>query len=240
MANSKNHIEAMFDDIAPNYDLLNHLFSLGFDRYWRRVVIKQLIKHKSTKILDIATGTADLPILQARKIKNADITATDVSEAMLKKGKRKIDKLKLSRQIILNRADGHNLPYPDNTFEATTIAFGLRNFENPVQGVNEMFRVIKSGGISIILEFSEIKNRPIAWLFKQYFVIIVPIVGKIVSKHKTAYSYLPKSVYEFNQRYSIVKIMQQAGYENIKTQKLTFGIATIYSGIKKTIKQNNN
>ncbi|HOG20020.1 MAG TPA: bifunctional demethylmenaquinone methyltransferase/2-methoxy-6-polyprenyl-1,4-benzoquinol methylase UbiE [Salinivirgaceae bacterium] len=230
---NKREIGAMFDDIAPSYDFLNHFLSFGIDHYWRDKVIKKLKQHKALKTIDIATGTADLAILGAKKIKDSKIVGIDISDQMLRKGRRKINKRKLNSRIALKWSDGHQIECPSNEFDAATIAFGLRNFENPVKGINEMHRVLKPGGVTIILEFSTVKNRVFYKLFKFYFNKILPLIGRLVSGNKKAYNYLPKSVVDFNRKYVIEKIMREAGFENMYAKSLTFGVATMYCGTKK-------
>ena len=229
---NKREVGAIFDDIAPSYDFLNHFLSFGIDHYWRDNVIKKLKQHKALKTIDIATGTADLAILGAKKIKNSQIVGIDISDQMLRKGKLKINKRSNSR-ISLKQSDGHKIECPSNEFDAATIAFGLRNFENPVKGINEMHRVLKPGGVTIILEFSTVKNKIFSKFFKIYFNKILPLVGRLVSGNKIAYNYLPKSVVEFNREYVIEKIMREAGFENMHAKSLTFGVATMYCGTKK-------
>jgi len=229
----KRGVGSMFDDIAHSYDFLNHFLSFGIDHYWRDKVVEKLKQHKAVKTIDIATGTADLAILGAKKIKNSQIVGIDISAQMLRKGKRKVTKRKLNSRISLKQSDGHKIECPNDEFDAATIAFGLRNFENPVKGLNEIHRVLKPGGVTIILEFSTVKNRIFSKLFKIYFNKILPLVGRLVSENKRAYNYLPESVVEFNRKYVIEKIMREAGFENMYAKSLTFGVATMYCGTKK-------
>lgn len=230
---NKRDVGAMFDDIAHSYDFLNHFLSFGIDHYWRDKVVEKLKQHKAVKTIDIATGTADLAILGAKKIKNSQIVGIDISAQMLRKGKRKVTKRKLNSRISLKQSDGQKIECPNDEFDAATIAFGLRNFENPVKGLNEVHRVLKPGGVTIILEFSTVKNRIFSKLFKIYFNKILPLVGRLVSGNKRAYNYLPESVVEFNRKYVIEKIMREAGFENMYAKSLTFGVATMYCGTKK-------
>ena len=155
----KRGVGSMFDDIAHSYDFLNHFLSFGIDHYWRDKVVEKLKQHKAVKTIDIATGTADLAILCAKKIKNSQIVGIDISAQMLRKGKRKVTKRKLNSRISLKQSDGHKIECPNDEFDAATIAFGLRNFENPVKGLNEIHRVLKPGGVTIILEFSTVKTE---------------------------------------------------------------------------------
>jgi len=229
----------MFNDIAPKYDFLNGLLSIGIDKLWRKAVIKKLKKKNPTNILDIATGTADLAILETRKISTCTVIGVDIAEQMLQIGNIKIVKHNLQNRIQLQIADGHNLPFDDNRFDATTIAFGLRNFENPIQGVTEMYRVIKPNGTTIILEFTKSKNRLFQALFALYFGKILPLLGKLISKHSSAYSYLPNSVTDFNDKFNISDIMKQEGFINVKSKPLTFGVATLFCGTKPSSTNNN-
>lgn len=222
----------MFNDIAPKYDFLNHFLSLGIDRYWRRLVIAELNRSKPVNILDVATGTADLAILEAKKLKNSKIAGIDIASTMLSIGQKKVIRQGLTSQISLQYADGQNLPFDNDYFDATSIAFGLRNFENPARGIHEMFRVLKPGGKALILEFSTSRNRFFGFLFDFYFGKMLPAIGKWVSGHSRAYTYLPESVKEFNQKYNLTEVMRTEGFSDIKAKTLTFGVATLYIGTK--------
>lgn len=225
----KTKIRAMFNNIAGKYDFLNHFLSLGIDLYWRRRVIKILKAFQPEKIIDVATGTGDLAI-QIAKIHPKKIIGIDIAEEMLTIAKAKIHQKKLSNLIEVLHADSENLPFEDNVFDAATVAFGVRNFENLEKGISEMYRVIKPGGKIVILEFSMPTKFPVKQLYKFYFKFILPLLGRIVSKNKYAYTYLPESVSAFPQGNAFINILQKTGFDSTKHIKLTFGIASIYIG----------
>ncbi len=233
----KKNIRAMFNNIAKRYDFLNHFLSLGIDNYWRRRVIKILKGYQPKEILDVATGTGDLAI-KLIKLKPNKIIGIDIAEEMLVIANEKIIKKKLNNIIDVFTADSENLPFNNMTFDAVTVAFGVRNFENLEKGINEMGRVLKSEGKAVILEFSMPTKFPIKQLYLFYFKFLLPLFGRIVSKNKFAYSYLPNSVTTFPQGKEFTKIMEQSGFINTKHIKLTFGIASIYIG--EISKKNNN
>ena len=225
-------ISQMFNDIAPSYDFLNRFLSLGIDKIWRRAVIKKLKKVNPSKILDIATGTADLAILEAQKIKDCRVLGVDIAEQMLTIGNKKISRLNIQNQIELAIGDGQCLAHDNDSFDATTIAFRIRNFENPVKGISEMYRVIKPNGMTLILEFTKTNNKLFQGIFEFYFGKILPHFGRLISKHSTAYNYLPNSVAEFNNKFNIAETMQKQGFINISAKRLTYGVVTLYSGYK--------
>ena len=221
----------MFDSIAPKYDFLNHFLSLGIDRSWRKKAINKLRPYSPKKILDIATGTGDLAIA-ALKLNPDEIVGIDISEKMLEQGKLKIRKKGLEKKIKLQSGDSEAIPFPDEVFDGLTVAFGVRNFEHLSLGLSEMYRVLKPGGACVILEFS----RPVSFPFKQiytfYFFKILPFIGKLVSKDSYAYTYLPDSVDEFPDGEKFLGILETIGFSNLSLKRLSFGIATIYSGVK--------
>lgn len=221
----------MFDSIAPKYDFLNHFLSLGIDRSWRKKAINKLRPYSPKKILDIATGTGDLAIA-ALKLNPDEIVGIDISEKMLEQGKLKIRKKGLEKKIKLQSGDSEAIPFPDEVFDGLTVAFGVRNFEHLSLGLSEMYRVLKQGGACVILEFS----RPVSFPFKQiytfYFFKILPFIGKLVSKDSYAYTYLPDSVDEFPDGEKFLGILETIGFSNLSLKRLSFGIATIYSGVK--------
>ena len=227
----KEQVGAMFDSIAPNYDFLNHFLSFGVDSLWRKKAIKKLKSFSPGKILDIATGTGDLAIA-AVKLNPEAIIGIDISEKMLEKGRLKIQKMGLEEIISLQVGDSEKIPFPGDTFDAITVAFGVRNFENLDLGLREMYRVLKPGGAFVILEFSQ----PSGFLFKQifsfYFFKILPFIGKIVSKDSSAYIYLPDSVEAFPDGEDFLGVLEVIGFSCLSLKRLSFGIATIYSGIK--------
>jgi demethylmenaquinone methyltransferase/2-methoxy-6-polyprenyl-1,4-benzoquinol methylase len=228
----KNKVAEMFDCIAPKYDFLNRTLSLGIDRIWRRKLKKMLDIYNPAVILDVATGTGDLAIecVGDKKKKLRKIIGVDISEKMLEKGRKKIEKKHLDDCIDLRYGDSQNLKFESNTFDAVIVGFGVRNFENPEKGLMEIRRVTKPSGMIFILDFSMPRNPLILILYKFYFFRILPLIGKIVSGNKQAYSYLPESVCHFPQYEQMTDLMSKVGYANTKYKPLTFGIAIIYSG----------
>lgn len=227
----KQQVAGMFNRIAPKYDFLNHALSLNIDKIWRRKVIKIITQKHPERILDVATGTADLAIAAAKKI-NANVDGIDISEEMLRIGRVKIEKLGKSEQISLQKADAENIPFADRTFDAVMVAFGVRNFENLEAGLAEMSRILKPGGICVVLEFTMPRYFPVKQLYLFYFRFILPFIGRIISKDKTAYTYLPESVKAFPQREQFTLLMQRAGMESTRYRSLSFGIAAIYTATK--------
>ncbi len=227
----KEQVAEMFDNISQRYDLLNHLLSLSIDKGWRKKVVRMVSAKKPKLILDVATGTADLAIA-LEKSHPEKITGIDISAGMLEVGRKKVAQKGLSKMITLEQADSENLPFEDNTFDAITVAFGVRNFENLNKGLQEMYRVLKPGGHLLVLEFSQPQGFPMKQLYNFYFKNILPTIGKLVSKDARAYTYLPESVQAFPHGESFMKIMEKCGYQRGERIPLTFGIASIYEGIK--------
>jgi demethylmenaquinone methyltransferase/2-methoxy-6-polyprenyl-1,4-benzoquinol methylase len=224
-------VATMFNNIAPKYDFLNQLLSLGIHKGWRKKTI-QLIAHNQPKnILDIATGTGDFAI-EAMKLNPDRVIGVDISEGMLKLGVEKIKKLNLTDKIELKLGDSENLPFENNTFDAVTVGFGVRNFETLEKGIQEIYRVINHGGTFAVLEFSKPKKFPIKQLYNFYFKYITPAVGKLFSKDASAYTYLPESVNAFPDGDDFLAILRKAGFKNCKSIPVTFGIASIYIGTK--------
>jgi demethylmenaquinone methyltransferase/2-methoxy-6-polyprenyl-1,4-benzoquinol methylase len=226
----KKQVTKMFDNIAGSYDFLNHTLSLGMDNVWRKIAIKKLNNNPST-ILDIATGTGDFAI-SASKYTNANITGIDISQGMLDVGIEKIAKKELTDRIKLQLADSENLPFENNSYDAITAGFGVRNFENLSKGLSEMNRTLKEGGIVAILEPSEPTSFPLKQFYKLYFHHILPFVGGIISKDKSAYSYLPDSVSAFPSGKDFLTELEKAGFKECKHIPLTFGIVSLYIAIK--------
>ena len=224
----QQHVTAMFDDIAPRYDFLNHLLSFNIDKIWRRKTARFITRHKPANILDLATGTADLAILLARSCPQAKITGLDLSENMLQIGQQKIKTKHLEQQITLNQGDACKLPFADNSFDAITVAFGVRNFQNLEKGLSEMQRVIRPGGHIAVLEFSTPTRILFKSLYSFYFHKILPIIGKTVSKNDSAYSYLPDSVSKFPQPEKFIALLSLHGLNCTQKQSLSGGIATLY------------
>jgi len=223
----KNQVEEMFDNISPRYDFLNHLLSLNIDKVWRKKAIKKLSRHNPKLILDIATGTGDFAVA-ATKLKDSKIIGVDISEGMLKVGQKKIRDKGLTERIELLKADSENLPFEGSKFDASVVGFGVRNFENLSLGLEEIFRVLKPGGILIVLEFSKPKITTFKQLYNFYFSKILPLLGKLISKDERAYNYLPESVGEFPDGRDFIEILKKVGFVNCSWHPQTFGIATIY------------
>ncbi len=228
----KGQVTQMFDKIAPYYDYLNRLLSVGVDVIWRKKAINTLKAHQPQFILDIATGTADLAIEAAKTLKPKSIIGMDISVEMLKIGESKVANKGLDNIIKLESGDSENLQYQDNSFDAITAAFGVRNFENLEAGLKEMYRVMKKDGRLVILEFSKPKVFPLKQLFNIYFKNILPVIGKIKSKDPKAYKYLYESVQVFPDYDQMTNILQSIGFKNTSYKPLSFGICTIYLGSK--------
>jgi demethylmenaquinone methyltransferase / 2-methoxy-6-polyprenyl-1,4-benzoquinol methylase len=227
----KEQVALMFNNISKKYDFLNRLLSMGIDVYWRKKAIKQLKGDEPKLILDIATGTGDFA-LESLKLNPDKIIGVDISEGMLNVGKEKIKKLKLEDKIDLQLGDSEGLVFKDNNFDAVIVSFGVRNFENLEKGLSDMFRVLKPGGKTVILEFSKPQYFPFKQIYNFYFKFILPQIGKLISKDNSAYTYLPESVKEFPYGDRFLEIMQKTGFKNTKCIPLTFGISSIYIGIK--------
>jgi demethylmenaquinone methyltransferase / 2-methoxy-6-polyprenyl-1,4-benzoquinol methylase len=228
----KEQVADMFNHIAGKYDFLNHLLSLGIDKGWRTKAIKSIEEINPKKILDVATGTGDLAIAAAKKIPESKIVGIDIAAQMLEVGKVKIENKTLSDRIEMKLGDSEALPYADNHFDAVLCAYGVRNFQDLPEGLIEMNRVMRTGGRIAILEFSQPKSFPIKQLFAFYFKYIMPLFGKMVSKHSTAYNYLPESVMAFPEGVDFCTIMGDCGFKNVKAQPLTFGITSLYTAEK--------
>lgn len=229
----KAQVGRMFDGIAPYYDFLNRLLSLGIDRIWRKRAIAQLNPADHRRILDVATGTADVAIQTARQVPTVEhITGMDLSEAMLEIGRQKIKRQSLHDRIVLEQGDSENLPYPDNSYDAVTVAFGVRNFEHLERGLAEMFRVLQPGGKLVVLEFSRPTAFPFKQLFNFYFANILPLIGRLQSKDPRAYRYLYESVQAFPDGQQFADILKQTGFNTTQWIPLTLGVCTIYTGEK--------
>ena len=226
----KEQVEIMFNAISPRYDFLNQLLSLGIHHRWRKKAVKLFKEDKPKLILDIATGTADFAI-ETAKINPEKIIGIDISEGMLDFGRIKLSKRKLQNKIILEKGDAENMIFDSETFDVITVAFGVRNFENLSLGLSNMHKVLKTGGKVVILEFSKPKGL-FRYLYNFYFRYITPLLGKFFSKDNSAYTYLPESVSAFPDGNEFIQIMQTAGFKNTTYRELTFGVATIYTGIK--------
>lgn len=227
----KEQVAKMFDNISHRYDFLNHFLSLGIDKGWREKAIDFLRPLNPRQILDVATGTGDFA-LQALKLKPEKVVGVDISEGMLSVGRKKIANKHLEHLVELRSGDSENLPFAENKFDAVTVAFGVRNFENLNKGLNEIFRVLKPGGMLVVLEFSRPRKFPFKQLYRFYFRFILPRIGRVVSSDKAAYTYLPESVEVFPDGEDFIHILHQVGFKNTQCRSLTFGISSIYVGTK--------
>ena len=227
----KEKIRELFDSIAPTYDHLNHLLSLNIDKRWRKKAVRQLDKATVKKMLDVACGTGDFAI-KACQHGIPEIHGIDISNNMLAVGNKKIASLGMHDKIRLQQGDGENIGFPNDTFDAVTIAFGIRNFEHLDKGLREMNRVLKNNGKVVILEFSMPRSFPMKQVYSFYFKRILPTIGGFLSKNKQAYQYLPASVAIFPQGNVFLQIMRECGFRDAACKKLTFGIACIYTGTK--------
>lgn len=227
-------VHKMFSDIAPRYDLLNRLLSCGRDRYWRKRAVSCLAPKAGQSFLDIATGTADVAIEIAHQCPNrsAQVVGMDFSEKMLELARQKIDSLDMAGAIQLEAGSAESLPFKDNSFDGTTTAFGVRNFSDVEISLREMHRVLVPGGQCVILEFALPRNSVLNFLYRFYFESLLPRVGRLVSRHPDAYTYLPESVAAFPVREKFSSLMQNAGFSNVTFKELTFGVVILYTGIK--------
>ncbi|WP_439483073.1 bifunctional demethylmenaquinone methyltransferase/2-methoxy-6-polyprenyl-1,4-benzoquinol methylase UbiE [Cyclobacterium plantarum] len=227
----KQQVASMFDNISKKYDLLNHLLSLGIDIIWRKKAIRLLKNDKPRLILDIATGTGDFAI-EALALKPEKVIGVDISEGMLHEGRKKMKQKKLDHLIELQLGDSEKLLFEENKFDAVIVSFGVRNFENLEKGLTDMHRVLKPGGKTVILEFSKPKKFPMKQAYSFYFRYILPQIGKIISKDQSAYTYLPESVKDFPDGRDFLDILEKVGFKKTQCKTLTFGISSIYTGIK--------
>ncbi|WP_347838545.1 bifunctional demethylmenaquinone methyltransferase/2-methoxy-6-polyprenyl-1,4-benzoquinol methylase UbiE [uncultured Draconibacterium sp.] len=223
----KGQVEEMFDNISSKYDLLNHVLSLNIDKLWRKKTIRKLKPYAPENILDIATGTGDFAIA-ATKLGAVKVTGIDISEGMLNVGRKKIRDKSLEKQINFIKADSEKLPFKNAAFDAAIVGFGVRNFENLEQGLTEIFRVIKPGGAFFVLEFSKPVHFPFKQIYMFYFKYILPFIGRFISKDRSAYTYLPESVYEFPDGDRFLTILADVGFVHNECFRQTFGIASIY------------
>ncbi len=220
----------MFDAVAPRYDFLNRLLSGGIDRRWRKAAINMLAPHEPSRILDIATGTADLAI-EAKRLNPEKIVGVDIAEEMLKLGREKLDKLGLSDLITLQTGDAEKLPFSDSQFDGAMVAFGVRNFENLQLGLKEIKRVLKRGGVLVVLEFSRPTAFPIKQAYNLYSNVIMPNIGRLFSSANGAYKYLPDSIAAFPDGEDFLEELRVAGFSNEEQKRLTFGVASLYKGV---------
>ena len=227
-------VQQMFSDIAPRYDLLNRWLSCGQDRYWRKRAVSRLAPQSGQRFLDIATGTADVALEITRNFPqgSVQVVGMDFSDKMLELARQKIDALDKAASIQLRNGSAEDLPFEDNSFEGTTTAFGVRNFSDVDRSLREMHRVLKPGGRCVILEFALPRNAFLNSLYRIYFEWLLPRIGRLVSRHPSAYTYLPQSVASFPIRNEFSILMEQAGFKNVTFKELTFGIVILYTGLK--------
>ncbi|MEY3947128.1 MAG: bifunctional demethylmenaquinone methyltransferase/2-methoxy-6-polyprenyl,4-benzoquinol methylase [Bacteroidota bacterium] len=228
----KEQVALMFDQIAPQYDFLNRFLSAGIDISWRKKTLLKLKKDNPQFILDVATGTADLAIMASRLLSPQKITGIDISEGMLELGRKKILQGGLQEQITLHTGDSEAIPMDNDQFDAVTVSFGVRNFQNLEKGLQEILRVLRPGGKLVVLEFSRPSLPGVQQLYNLYMNIVTPGVGRIFSKSRTAYQYLNDSVQKFPEGKDFVTIMEKTGFKNTSFQRLSLGICTIYMGEK--------
>ena len=225
----KPQIEQMFDSIAPRYDLLNRVLSAGIDQKWRKKVIRLILEKSPQRVLDVATGTADLAIMAA----NSGVPNTvgvDISEEMLAVGRKKVVSKGLTEKVALQTGDAEQLPFEDAQFDACMVSFGVRNFEDLDEGLREIHRIIRPGGRLVVLEFSRPAAFPIKQLYGFYNSYILPNIGKLLSGDSAAYTYLPESIVAFPEGDAFLYHMRKAGFKTVRDERLTFGIASIYVG----------
>ena len=228
----KEQVSDMFDNISPKYDLLNRIMTMRIDIIWRKKAIGLLKSARPQYILDVATGTGDFAIESIRILQPRKIVGVDISAGMLEVAKEKIKNKELQDQFEVQLGDSENLQFDDDTFDAVTVAFGVRNFENLEKGLAEIRRVLKPGGKAIILELSNPKAFPIKQLFHLYFHKIVPFIGRFISKDSRAYSYLPESVSKFPDGQRFAAVTEKVGFASTRVLPQTFGFCTIYEAIK--------
>ena len=225
-------VEAMFDNIAPTYDKLNHRLSWDIDRGWRRKAISQLAHFRPQTMLDIATGTGDFAILAAQMLRPQKLVGADISEGMMAVGREKVEKLGLQATISFEKEDCLALSYPDESFDAVTAAFGIRNFADLDKGLGEMCRVLKKGGHLSIVELTTPVHFPMKQLFRIYSHTVLPVYGRLISKDESAYKYLTATIEAFPQGERMMEILRRAGFAETSFRRLTFGICTMYFATK--------
>lgn len=225
-------VEEMFDHIAPAYDKLNHTLSMGIDRSWRRRAIGTLRPFRPRRILDVATGTGDFAIPAYRELLPETLIGTDISEGMMEVGREKARRAHLSDKISFVREDCTSLSFAEGSFDAVTVAFGIRNFEDLDKSISEMHRVLAPGGHLVILELSTPNRFPMKQLFAVYSRIVIPLLGKCISKDNSAYTYLPESIRAFPQGEVMQEVIRKAGFSEVSFKRLTFGICTLYVATK--------
>ena len=228
----KEQVAAMFNAISPKYDALNRILSAGIDQSWRRKTLREIRATGALNLLDVATGTADLALALAKGIPGSRVVGVDISAGMLEVGRSKVRARDLEGRVRLDLGDGEQLPYEESSFDAVTVAFGVRNFENLEQGLRDMRRVLEPGGTLAVLEISQPTAWPLRSLYLLYFKNILPRIGRMVSKDASAYTYLPNSVQAFPYGEAFAAKLREAGFKSVRVRPLTFGIASLYLAIK--------
>lgn len=228
----KEQIAEMFDAISLRYDVLNRLLSARLDLRWRRQALRMLLPYAPQRILDVATGTADFALEAAAKLPQSHICGVDISEGMLSIGRKKVQKAGLKTRITLKNADAEALPFAENDFDAAIVAFGVRNFENPAQGLSELYRVLQPGATLLVLEFSTPRFLLLRTVFRFYFHYILPLIGRWLSGQGAAYTYLPRSVAHFPEGNNFIALLKSASFTKVIWKKLSLGIASVYMAQK--------
>ena len=222
-------VEQMFDNIAPTYDLLNHSLSWGIDRSWRRAAIDSLRPYRPQRILDVATGTGDFAILAAKLLEPEALLGVDLSEGMMEVARQKVEREELQGVIRFQKEDCLNLSFPNGSFDALTVAYGIRNFSDLDCGLREMHRVLRPGGRLVIVELTAPRHFPMRQLFWLYSHVWMPLIGRLVSKDSRAYSYLPATMEAFPQGEEMRQILMRAGFSDVNFRRFTFGLSTLYT-----------
>lgn len=231
-ADKKEQVAEMFDHIAPKYDLLNQVLSLGIHKGWRRKTVKKLVALNPKVVMDVATGTGDLAIEVVKQLNPDKVYGVDISAGMMKLGEEKVKAKGLDKVISFQLGDSEKLPFENNTFDAITVGFGVRNFAHLEVGMKGMYDALKPGGMLAVLEFSKPHKFPMKQLTNFYYKFILPLVGRMVSSDKRAYTYLPESIQAFPEGPAFLEVMKKSGFSDVRWQPLTFGVASIYTGIK--------
>ena len=227
----KENVREMFDNIAPTYDKLNHVLSMNVDKLWRRHALQEIVDGTPQRILDVACGTGDSTISLAKAAaEGSEVVGADISEGMMALVKGKAEKAGVGERISLQVADGEDLPYGEGTFDRVTCAFGIRNFEHSDIGLSEFRRVLKSGGKAVILELSVPQNRMVRWAYDLYFLHVLPRIGGAVSGDRAAYKYLPASVHNFPSANDFCRMMEKAGFLNVRCRAFSFGLCRMFVG----------
>ena len=225
-------VREMFDSIAPAYDFMNHAMTMGIDKWWRRVACLRVAKHKPKRLLDVATGTGDFAIQLYKKLKPSAIVGIDLSEGMLEVARKKVADKQLADKISFEQGDSLSMRFADGSFDAVTVAFGVRNFEHIDQGYKEMHRVLGEGGVLCVVELSTPRNRVERWFYDLYTLHIIPSIGSLKSGDKSAYRYLPQSIAAVPQGDDMLQLMRDAGFKHCRCVSLTMGTCSIYTAVK--------